>query len=97
MQTETGKLAHEGPFGHSQAISGEAFQAKGTVYAKTGGPCVFAETTYTFVCMSPRLRLRSGELTRCQWLIPIILATQEAEIRRILVPSQHRQIVPETL
>jgi hypothetical protein len=27
------------------------------------------------------------------WLIPVILATQEAEIRRILVQSQLRQIV----
>jgi hypothetical protein len=25
---------------------------------------------------------------RCQWLMPIILATQEAEIRRIVVLSQ---------
>jgi hypothetical protein len=32
-------------------------------------------------------------LTRCQWLMPIILATQEAEIRRITVPIQPRQIV----
>jgi hypothetical protein len=34
---------------------------------------------------------------RCQWLIPVILATQEAEIRRIKVESQPRQIVNETL
>jgi hypothetical protein len=31
------------------------------------------------------------------WLKPIILAIQEAEIRRIMVQSQPRQIVPETL
>jgi hypothetical protein len=31
---------------------------------------------------------------RHQWLTPIILATQEAEIRRITVRSQPRQIVP---
>jgi hypothetical protein len=31
------------------------------------------------------------------WLTPIILATQEAEIRRITVQSQPRQIIPETL
>jgi hypothetical protein len=31
------------------------------------------------------------------WLIPVILATQEAEIRRITVQSQLGQIVPETL
>jgi hypothetical protein len=30
-----------------------------------------------------------------QWLTPIILATQEAEIRRIVIHSQPRQIVPQ--
>jgi hypothetical protein len=29
--------------------------------------------------------------------MPVILATQEAEIRRILIQSQPGQIVPETL
>jgi hypothetical protein len=33
---------------------------------------------------------------RCQWL-PVIPASQEAEIRRIRVQSQHRQIVHEAL
>jgi hypothetical protein len=32
-----------------------------------------------------------------RWLTPVILATQEEEIRRIAVPSQPRQIVQETL
>jgi hypothetical protein len=32
-----------------------------------------------------------------QWLTPIILAIQEAEIRRITVQSQPRQIVLKTL
>jgi hypothetical protein len=32
-----------------------------------------------------------------QWLTPVILATQEAEIRTIAVLSQPRQIVCETL
>jgi hypothetical protein len=32
-----------------------------------------------------------------QWFTPVILATQEAEIRRIMVPSQPRQIVHKTL
>jgi hypothetical protein len=34
---------------------------------------------------------------RHQWLTPVILATQEAEIRRITVGSQPGQIVQETL
>jgi hypothetical protein len=33
----------------------------------------------------------------CWWLTPIVLATQEAEIRRIEVQSQPRRIVCETL
>jgi hypothetical protein len=35
-------------------------------------------------------------ITRCQWLKPVIPATQEAEIRKIVVPSQPWQIVQET-
>jgi hypothetical protein len=34
---------------------------------------------------------------RHQWLMPVILAIQEAEIRRIMVQSQPGQIVWETL
>jgi hypothetical protein len=34
---------------------------------------------------------------RCQWLTPVIMAIQEAEIRRIVVQRQPRQIVHETL
>jgi hypothetical protein len=33
----------------------------------------------------------------CQWLTPVILATQEADIRRIMVQSQPRQMVRETV
>jgi hypothetical protein len=36
-------------------------------------------------------------LARCWWLTPVILATQEAEIRRISVGSQPGKIVLETL
>jgi hypothetical protein len=32
-------------------------------------------------------------LSQCRWLTPVILATQEAEIRRITVWSQPGQIV----
>jgi hypothetical protein len=34
---------------------------------------------------------------RCQWLIPVILVIQEAEIRRIVVQGQLGQTVHETL
>jgi hypothetical protein len=34
---------------------------------------------------------------RCWWLTPIILAAQEAETGRIVIRSQHQQIVRETL
>jgi hypothetical protein len=34
---------------------------------------------------------------QCQWLTPVILATEEADIRRIVVQVQLGQIVCETL
>jgi hypothetical protein len=44
----------------------------------------------------PHVNLKN-EFARCQWLLPVILAAQEAEIRRIKVQSQAGQIVHETL
>jgi hypothetical protein len=41
--------------------------------------------------------LKKDNLPGCQWLMPVILATQEAKIKRITVQSQPRQIVFETL
>jgi hypothetical protein len=41
--------------------------------------------------------LKRGAEARNWWLMPAILANQEAEIRRIIVRSQPRQIICETL
>jgi hypothetical protein len=49
------------------------------------------ETAFISLRISRRLK------TSCQWFIPVILATQEAEIRRISVRSQPGQIVHKTL
>jgi hypothetical protein len=37
---------------------------------------------------------KKATTARCQWLMPIILATQEVVMRRIVVQSQYGQIVP---
>jgi hypothetical protein len=42
-------------------------------------------------------QLKIAKRARHWWVMPVILATQEADIRRILVQSQPRQIVLETL
>jgi hypothetical protein len=45
--------------------------------------------------MSKKVLLRAMSLARRQWPTPVILATQEAEIRRIMVQSHIGQIVQE--
>jgi hypothetical protein len=42
------------------------------------------------------MRDKNKNLARHQWLMPVILATQEAEIRRIAIQSQPGQIVQRT-
>jgi hypothetical protein len=42
-------------------------------------------------------KIKDWKLARHQWLPPVILATQEAEICRIVVPNHLWQIVCETL
>jgi hypothetical protein len=42
-------------------------------------------------------RSKSSRPAGCWWLVPVILASWEADIRRIEVRGQPRQIVHETL
>jgi hypothetical protein len=42
-------------------------------------------------------KTQEAEAARHWWLTPIILATQEAEVRRIMVGSQPGQMVHKTL
>jgi hypothetical protein len=46
---------------------------------------------------SETFEYKNPKEARCCWLTPVILATQEAEIRRIVIQSQSRQIVHKTL
>jgi hypothetical protein len=46
---------------------------------------------------SRTVKERNKNRVRCWWLTPIILAAQEAEIKKILIQSQPGQIVHETL
>jgi hypothetical protein len=41
----------------------------------------------------PGFPLKFIDKAGCWWLTPVILVTQEAEVRRIVVQSQPRQIV----
>jgi hypothetical protein len=43
------------------------------------------------------INLKACTFAECWWLMHEILATQEAEIRKIVVQSQPRQIVLKTL
>jgi hypothetical protein len=47
--------------------------------------------------LKKKVHIKKKYIVGCWWLTPVILATQEADISRILVQSQPRQIVLETL
>jgi hypothetical protein len=40
--------------------------------------------------------IKNNFVDNCWWLTPVILATWEAELRRIKVQGQSRQIIQET-
>jgi hypothetical protein len=50
----------------------------------------------SIVCIA-KTEVKKPHTARCQWLTPIVLAIQEAEIRKITVRSQPGQTVRETL
>jgi hypothetical protein len=52
---------------------------------------------YTPSKIKKKKKLQKGKSARCWWLTLITLANQEAEIRRITVRSQFRQIVHKML
>jgi hypothetical protein len=56
-----------------------------------------AEGSRAWDSLAVRPCLKNKLTARCWWLTPVILATQEAEIRRISVQSQRRQILHEPL
>jgi hypothetical protein len=45
--------------------------------------------------MNNNFSIKNYDRAEPQWLTPVILATQEAEIRGIVVQSQPRQTVPQ--
>jgi hypothetical protein len=44
-----------------------------------------------------RKKKKKKAMAGCRWLVPVILATWEAEIRRIAAEGQPRQILHKTL
>jgi hypothetical protein len=44
-----------------------------------------------------KIALKKGKVAGSSWLTPVILATQKAELRRIMVQSQPGHIVHKTL
>jgi hypothetical protein len=61
------------------------------------GKCKGVTALSSQVPKSPWCRERSKIHAGLWWLMSVILAIQEAEIRRIAVPSQPAQIAHETL
>jgi hypothetical protein len=57
---------------------------------------VFEKNQHAFM-IKALIKLGIEGRARCWWLIPIILGTQEAEIKRIMVQSQPGQIIHKAL
>jgi hypothetical protein len=57
---------------------------------------VICKTLKSETLLVPSISIK-GLLTGCWWLTPVILATQEAQIKRIAVQSQLGQIIQGTL
>jgi hypothetical protein len=55
------------------------------------------QTLYAHTNIRKEKRKKNPQAGGCWWLTPVILATQEAEIKRIMAQSQLGQIVHETL
>jgi hypothetical protein len=55
--------------------------------------CVYTCVPVSLFC----LFMKNQALARCRWLTSVILATEEAEIRKMAVQSQPGQIVHKTL
>jgi hypothetical protein len=53
--------------------------------------------TVSGCCVQILILLNNSPKAMCRWLMPIILATQRVEIKKITVQSQARQRVCETL